>query len=401
MSDHEPISYDDFVAAVDSDAAAFRLRTRLQPIGGKGDKLFPSTYEGGRYAVERRKLDGNLVDCVIIDSVQSQANRFEEALKTAWEEGVLKFPLMRVDFSEIFPDIGVVTSLDAPHRIADAVFRESTLDGQFFRDTDEGKRFEQSNLKNATPIYELCPPALIFGTWDSTGAGGGLGNKFARCIVSEIVGIDIEQGVRPAGRLSPLGIKGTAKNFYKTPDNRITYDESEAKKDSRGNPVKAKPSEVNLGNVAPSLEDTDSGANHGGVTMEYAEQTAVLTLAGLRKLRFPDASGSRTPERDALHHRVLAALGLAAVVFQHQHGFDLRSRCALVPEEVAYWEVVLNNGETREFSLSTSAVVSLFERAVGDAESAGIEWQHHTIDFEPGDSIVRLIKESRGLVAAE
>ena len=79
--------------------AAFRRVQRLQPVGGVGDKLFPPTYppsrDAGRNApprhvFERRRVNGGDVWCVLIDSVQSQANRLEEALLTAAEQGGIR-----------------------------------------------------------------------------------------------------------------------------------------------------------------------------------------------------------------------------------------------------------------------------------------------------------------------
>lgn len=66
--------------------SAIRRRRRLQPAGGVGDKIFPPTYPGEgqnappRHVFERRRIEGRDVVCVLIDSVQSQANRLEEAL---------------------------------------------------------------------------------------------------------------------------------------------------------------------------------------------------------------------------------------------------------------------------------------------------------------------------------
>lgn len=51
-------------------AAALRRVTEYQPAGGPGDKVFPPTYEGGKYATETRVIDGEQVDCVLLDSVQ-------------------------------------------------------------------------------------------------------------------------------------------------------------------------------------------------------------------------------------------------------------------------------------------------------------------------------------------
>src|SRR5256885_4461132 len=64
--------------------AALRCRTCLQPDGGDGGKVFPPTYVGGVYAVEDRRIDGRVVRCVLLDSVQSQANRMEEVLQDAF-----------------------------------------------------------------------------------------------------------------------------------------------------------------------------------------------------------------------------------------------------------------------------------------------------------------------------
>lgn len=72
----------DLAQAVGS-AAAIRSRVKLQPAGGEGDKVFPPTYLGAKYAEEERidPATGQRVKCVLLDSVQSQANRMEDALQ--------------------------------------------------------------------------------------------------------------------------------------------------------------------------------------------------------------------------------------------------------------------------------------------------------------------------------
>ena len=64
-------------------SAAFRCRNRLQPASGKSGKVFPSTYAGAIYAVEKRKIPqrNEPALCVLLDSVQSQANRLEKVLE--------------------------------------------------------------------------------------------------------------------------------------------------------------------------------------------------------------------------------------------------------------------------------------------------------------------------------
>jgi CRISPR-associated protein Csb1 len=67
--------------AVSGEYAGIRRTTRLEP---QGEKIFPPTYEGGDYADEQRLVhtkdeSGNdrteVVETVLLDSVQSQANR--------------------------------------------------------------------------------------------------------------------------------------------------------------------------------------------------------------------------------------------------------------------------------------------------------------------------------------
>jgi CRISPR-associated protein Csb1 len=107
-------------SAVAGAAAAFRSRTRLQPAGGLGDKVFPPTYAGAVYAKEERQTNGAKVPCVLLDSVQAQANRLEEALQRAIDAGTLKnLPVLNMDFTGLglLDEIGRVSSLEAPHRI--------------------------------------------------------------------------------------------------------------------------------------------------------------------------------------------------------------------------------------------------------------------------------------------
>ena len=144
--------------AVAGKAAAFRCRTTLQPAGGPGDKVFPPTYAGAVYATEKRRLPGHdqPVDCVLLDSVQSQANRMEEALQQAVDAIRLKLPVIEVDFEPYFPGkdqpaemrlldpVGKVTSLQAPHRIADAILRDSIVQ-------EDGKPFRSKSEKDESP----------------------------------------------------------------------------------------------------------------------------------------------------------------------------------------------------------------------------------------------------------
>ena len=66
--------------AISGSAAAFRLTLKLEAVS---PKVFPPTYEGGKYATEERIIGGQKLPCVLLDSVPSQANRMELALQEA------------------------------------------------------------------------------------------------------------------------------------------------------------------------------------------------------------------------------------------------------------------------------------------------------------------------------
>jgi CRISPR-associated protein Csb1 len=374
--------------AVANTAAAFRSRTRLQPAGGKGDKVFPPTYAGAVYAREDRQIDGVKVPCVLLDSVQAQANRLEEALQRALDSGALKgIPVLNVDFTGIglLDEVGRVSSLEAPHRIADAILRDSLHGGQPFRKSELGKSLDQASLQNATPLYILCPTALIFGVWDSTGPKGGLGAKFQRALVSEIIGVNAEIGVKTSSRIDPLGMRAAAKVIKK---NDGSYElASDKAKDG------VSPSEVNHGNIPPDITAV------GGATIDYAEQTVVLSLPALRKLRFP-VEGKTTPERDVAARTVLAALALTAAALAAESGFDLRSRCLLWPTDVMKWELLESPGmPPAEFTVAAKDAIDILGESVKEAEKPGLVWQKEPVKLVPSPNLIALLKRSQEVAA--
>ena len=389
---------DEIYEHIDMDAA-LRTRFKLQPAGGTGTKVFPPTYQGDRnsavYATERRKLDdGSVADCVLLDSVQSQANRMEDALKMVDSKNELTIPLIQVNFTPEFTDLGKISTLDAPHRIADAIFRESTLDGTPFRKTEYGRMFENSSMNNAGGLYRICPTALLFGAWDSTGERGGRGTKFPRAITSEIVGIGVEEGVNPTGRISPVDITGTDPTLYETEGGQLTHDEDEAL-----DPDEAMtPAQANLGNVTPSFYDRNDREKPGGVTMDYAELSAVISLSGLRRLSFPE-NGQSNPERTRCARSALAALGLVAVAKQYEMGYSLRSRCDLVAQESLSFELVKRNGDIKEIDASIDETVEAFVDLHERAAEHGLDWEFESLDLEPTETLIEEIRRSRTQVA--
>lgn len=384
---------------VEQDAALRRVR-RLQPVGGRGDKIFPPTYPASgngppRHVFERRRVDDKDIWCVLIDSVQSQANRLEEALLAAIEEDKnLSLPYATVDFRDAgLAPLEQITSLDAPHRVYDAIFRDSLLDGKPFMKSEEGQRLAKAKPADATALLELSPTALLFGAWHSQGEGGGIGAKFPRVIVSEIMGIDAPvegitdrrtgevepqtAGRRTGSRIDPLGILKKVEVF-KSPSGGWDTNQKTAGKGAK----KVRPSEINHGNIAPSITPL-------GVTCDYAEHRAVITLAGIRRLCFGNA------KRDAAGRALIAALGLMALTEQDRLGYALRSRCDLVCDGSASLELVHPDGSTDPVQLDHADARKLYQEAYKHAEEAGFKFDSLTL--KPQDKLVEIVRRSREL----
>jgi CRISPR-associated protein Csb1 len=171
-------------------------------------------------------------------------------LMEAYRDGKIKFPPLQVDLSK-HPDIGTITALELPHRIADATLRESLIDYVKFRDSYVGKELTAFALRNATGVFQYCPTALIFGFWDSAISEGGSGNKVQRSISSEINAFNAEKGVRTASRLDPLFKTQSNPTIYQKVGGGWTANPEEAEKDDKSKKPKIykKLSEMNIGNI--------------------------------------------------------------------------------------------------------------------------------------------------------
>ena len=431
------MNYEALTKAVNEDAA-LRRRQRLQPVGGVGDKIFPPTYppsDGAKRALgkkeapprhifEVRRIGGEYVWCVLVDSVQSQANRLEEALLDAISDGV-DIPYAVVDLAEAtkgFAEDGLkplpdVTSLDAPHRVYDAILRDSELDGKPFMESETGRALKAAKPNDATALLETSPTALLFGAWHSTGEGGGLGAKFPRCIVAEIIAVNTpvkeparaEAGFKVSEREAVLGFRtdpGSDKNYPVTAAQRTgsridplgilrkveVYKGASGwdtnQKDAGKGAKKVRPSEINHGNIAPSVQPL-------GVTCDYAEQTAVITFAGLRRLGFGGG------EKEVAGRTYLAALGLLALTELDARGYALRSRCDLVCDGVAPLELVYADGSAQALDITRETARKLYAQTLDAAQTAGFTFADEPLRLTPQEKLVEIIRQSQGLALAD
>ena len=185
------------------DDAAFRVKRRLQPIGGPGDKIFPPTYPPPQgslrnapprhvfRATSGRWRRGGGASC-------STASR---AKPIGLKRRCWRLPKARTNPCRCLSSRWISRARGwsrwsasrpwmAPHRVYDAILRDSLLDGSPFMQSEEGRRLAAAKPADATALLELSPNALLFGAWHSQGEGGGFGAKFPRALVSEIMGVD-------------------------------------------------------------------------------------------------------------------------------------------------------------------------------------------------------------------
>ncbi len=287
-----------------------------------------------------------------------------------------------------------------------------------------------------------------------------MGAKFERALVSEVVGVGAEFGVKTASRIDPLINKTTGIVLYeaKDPTRVWTLDPALAKMKG-GKPITmgstdkkvgdGKVSEANLGNVTPSFAKYSKGAEGadpmkfksatvehsvhgadsefsvrmrasgemspaqqgqiapGGVTLEYAEQITTLSLICLRRLHFPlEKTGKETAEAhqgrcknaDAAGRTVLAALGLCAATLAFENGMGLRSRCLLWPEAAMEWELLDKPGEKepKKHALTGEDAKKLLKEAIDAATTAGLVFEKK-LTLKPSDDLKKLVRKSQDL----
>lgn len=375
-------------------ASALRLRCQLQPAGGSGTKIMPPTYSasnGPTYVTEERVIDGEAKPCVSLDSVASQANRLEVALSDAIEAGGLRVPNIWVDQGEF----GVHSALDFSHRAFDAWIEDAELDGKPFGRTELWGSLAASGRRNLTVLMAHCPTSILLGSWASRAKNPQVTTRLARILTSEIIGIGYVDGARAAGKIDVHNVsKGVT--VYVGEHARIATDPKDARSGPKGPekfPTKrkgetGKPSAAGYGNFPPSL------AAHGGVTVQYALQIAILSLPALRECRFPE-DGMPSHERDVAGRVMLAALALQMLALQVGHGYDLRSGCLLVPDGEPIFELLDRLGRTiaswPAISLPTHEILNA---AVDEGKSKDLDWSNGDIHLKASEAQIDLLRQS-------
>lgn len=354
-------------AALESDRALIRIRSKYEPAGGTGARVYPPTYPTNReespYVCETRMINGEKRDVVLLDSVPSQVNRAELALLRGLREQLFEIPLMVINHKG---SVSIqITSLELPHRYADAYLRDSEIDGVKFDKTELGKSFLAASMDDATALFRHDPGSLVFGAWNSFRKGRQA--KFSRCYSSEVIGYDPIAGVRKAGKMDPLNLVGKAVRDGE--DWIFTSNEVNKKKGERL-------SEIGLGNIAPN-------STHGGVTVTSAERIATLSFATLDRLGFGmKENGQSLAARTLLAAYVLLADRLAFST----PSLWLRSGCELVLiDEQLEW--VCRGGGTETLTLTIDDAIDLYKYSCDQASNLGFSFSFDVVDLSPSKNL--------------
>ena len=377
--------------ADDSFDDGIRVDTELEPLSGSGGPVKPAVYEGGTYQMDRRwasPTDEAPTPVIVIDNVPSQANRLEEALRRHRDS--TKVPELVLDLS----DVGSLpvhlprrlSSLEFPHRNADAYLRDARLDDDDFTRTDLGRAIFGATPQTCGPLIAWFPQALLYGFWQSHLGKKRQNTKHARAWVSEIVGWN------PAATdTRVLGLKGDALNLNtdavitSNPGDRMRWDIGKGEKVEGGK--RDKLSEIGHGQV-PFMGDEATAA---AVSFARVTQRATVSFAQLRRITLGPEHSADT---DAAARALLVALGMHAHVLAFGRGFALRSGAELRPKTVQATWLGSSGDETCSLG-DAEATLALLRAAVAHAESAGVPldgWNRPALVLTPKDNLRTAIR---------
>jgi len=158
--------------ANDSFDDGIRIDTELEPLSGTGGTVKPAVYEGGTYQLDRRwasPTDDEPTPVIVIDYVPSQANRLEEAIRR--HRSSIKAPELVLDLAGV-GNLPVhlprrLSSLEFPHRNADAYLRDARLGDDDFTRTELGRAIFEATAQACGPLMAWFPQALLYGFWQS------------------------------------------------------------------------------------------------------------------------------------------------------------------------------------------------------------------------------------------
>ena len=331
--------------------AGFSMNRVMPPIYIDGDKKKMHHIE------HRADENGKPVKIVILDSIQSTANRAELAALFAMQTNDLR--MADITFKVKALNNRDISILQLSHRIFDATLRDTEIEGKTFVESDIGKKIYGSDLLVA--MREVCrwsPASILLGGWCSH-VNNTRAFKFPRLFQSEVIAGLVSETERTSSKVDPLQIEDVVDIYCKNgefgkpwslkEDDLVSSNNGKSKKD-KGKVEKKKASEIGHGPIPPSKVS-------GGVSVSWIQDRFNLSLH--RTFRY----NTGTPKEDQCVRAYLICLGLYMFLLKSQT-YDLRSGCGLrrkSPDTVFNYETY----ETLDpFRLNLEEAKELYEESL-------------------------------------
>ncbi|MFM9965535.1 MAG: type I-U CRISPR-associated RAMP protein Csb1/Cas7u [Planctomycetaceae bacterium] len=325
MSESQNFDYTEFDKLLASDGPVMIVGQQFQKLAAisSDEIVFPPSYANPSekpgdppvYNIDEIDPCDPSKNVCVLDSIPSQANRMEPLFGLpAYSSLVPQYAVKLLD------DVPPVSILNVGHRLADAVFRGTTL-----RDAIVAA-FKEYAKGNATPIAKLGATSLVFGVWDSRGTG----IKVPRLISSIVRAFNVTQLKRSAQYSPP-----------------IKYEQEGLLPSG----LEGKPADHGLADV-PSTHKIGGIQVNGDIRRDFS-----LNLSVLRALK-----GASDDETVKLQRYVL---GLALIALTATPEPNLRQGCQLLPKGKPTWKQFLATGDESDW-VHASLNIAGFAAAAAD-----------------------------------
>lgn len=317
--------------------------------------------------IEERYVDGKPVKTVLLDSVPSMANRMEALLITKRGEIGFDDIEVRVEASSLSGQEQFISQWLLPHRVYDAILRDSLLDGTPFFNTDIGRRLARGE---STSLFRYAPNVYLFGAWNShiqAGVGARVAPRIERAVVAEVYGLEPRLLSSAETRKDPLSIPGNLP-IEKTPKD---YQEWIKQMGKTGSEMSA----LGYGNLPPKLKTLEASVSE--VRLDFLVTPIPWYQQGL-------------PEEVQEVLFLFALLGLSLLLKDDY--LHLRSGTTLQLTE----EVVLRNRQEELPLPSTQEIIERIKEAASRLPEE-YRWKGEILALEPMEAIKTILRDQEAL----
>lgn len=380
-------------AAHPGGSSALVEKGELMPAAGEGSLISPAKYLRGStatYVYEIRYIDGEPKQTVLIDSRSSVANRLEDALQLAIDEGhpiLSKMPRIIVSYDTSDGTLKE-SDLQLPHRFADAHVRLGFVDGKGINECEAYRAARNATERDAWSLFDLSPISVLLGSWDSTRKAHQV--RFASAVTGEIIGVLADQNADPddlvtrrsGARVDPVAAKivftsaSATKIIAQIGDELSANKKKDLEKKDKG---EVKGSEFVIGAIPPSVDAID------GIATSSIIRSYVLSFATLRRLHF-----GKGIDGDAAIRTLLAAVAVNAIV-RNDSELYLRANTHLVEKAQPQVRLDRRMGNFDELEpMSIEEADILLEDAYNRAHQvAGIDWHGQTLEVKGNPEVIK------------